>query len=220
MKPAVCVFVVLLITSAAAQLVAPTSSKGAIYGVVVTRDGQRAKGINLTAYPLGVFVLAGILPTTRTNDVGEYRFENLDFGRYNVYADDEEAGYSIASNGPLGDRYPRETEISQQHSEAEFLVYLPPKAGFLEIHLTNEQTGDSISSMRLSLIRAANPDSLLFRISCYSRQVILVPPDKALLLHVSSDGFREWSESRGQGKAIQIQSGARLVLNVQLEPSE
>ena len=58
----------------------------------------------------------------------------------------------------------------------------------------------------------------IFTMSCYSDYVILVPPDRNLLLHVKSDGFREWDESLGTGKPLNVPSGSRLKLDVQLEP--
>ena len=69
------------------------------------------------------------------------------------------------------------------------------------------------------------PDSHLFTdpgvltISCSSDRMVLVPPDKNLLLHVKSDGFREWDESIGMGKPVNVPFGNRLTLEVQLDPS-
>ena len=40
----------------------------------------------------------------------------------------------------------------------------------------------------------------IFTMSCYSDYVILVVPDRNLLLHVKLDGFREWDESIGTRK--------------------
>jgi hypothetical protein len=74
--------------------------------------------------------------------------------------------------------------------------------------------------MRVALMPTENPVSPLFTMSCYSNHVILIPPDKSLLLHISSDGFREWNESIGKGKPIHLASGARLKIDVQLEPTE
>lgn len=96
-------------------------------------------------------------------------------------------------------------------------VHLPPKAGFVQIHLTNRRTIVGISGMRVAVMPMENPDSPLFTMSCYSNHVILVPPDKNLLLHVTSDGFREWDESVGRGKPIHLPSGTRLTLDVQLD---
>jgi TonB family protein len=190
--------------------------KGIIYGVAIGQDGQPAKGIGLVAFHQGV-ALGATLPYARTNQAGEYRFENLDFGRYTVDADDENAGYSVFSTGG-GAGHPPEVELAAEHPEAELRVYLPPKAGFLQIHLTNRKTRAGISAMRIALMLAENPVSQFFSTSCYSNHVILIPPEKHLLLHVTSDGFQEWEQSTGMGKPIYLPSGARLTLDVKLEP--
>lgn len=220
MKTSFAFFGFLLLTSAAAQQHVEPQAKRVIYGIAVGQDGKPAGGIGLTACPLGV-PLATRLPHTKTNDNGEYRFESLPWwGRYTVYADDEEAGYSDFSTGPAGDGHPPEVEITPEHAEAEFKLKLPPKAGFLQIFLTNRRTGAGISGMRVAVMPMEKPESPLFTMSCYSNRVVLVPPDKNLLLHVTSDGFYEWDGSVGKGKPIRLPSGARLTLAVQLEPSQ
>jgi hypothetical protein len=192
----------LLLTTVMAQLQENPPPDGVIYGIVIGQDGQPAKGIGLTAYPLGVAVGA-VLPHTRTNDAGAYRFEKLPWwGKYTVYADDEDAGYSRVSTGYAGNTHPPEVEVTPEHREAELNVYLPPKAGFLEIHLTNRRTGAGIPAMRIAVMPVDKPVSPLFTTSCYSTHVVLIPPDKKLLLHVTSDGFREWDESVGKGKPL------------------
>lgn len=219
MKRAFFFIAFLLLATAMAQQQDDARPSGVIFGNVIGQDGQPAKGIGLTAYPLGV-ALGAVLPNTRTNDAGEYRFDKLPWwGRYTVYADDEEAGYSRTSTGTAGSR-PPEVEVTPEHREAELKVYLPPKAGFLEIHLTNRRTGTVISGMRIAVMPMDKPASPLFTMSCYSTHVILIPPDKNLLLHVTSDGFREWDESIGKGKPLHLASGTRLTLAVQLEPSD
>jgi len=210
----------LLLAAAVGQLHGEPRPNGVIYGIAISQDGQPAKGIGLTAWPLGVG-LAAKLPHTKTNDTGEYRFENLPWwGRYTVYAEDEDAGYSSFSTLPAGDSHLSEVELSPEHREAELKFYLPPKAGFLQVHLTNRRTGVGISEMEVSVMTMENPESPLFTMSCYANHVILVPPDKNLLLHLTSDGFREWNESVGRGKSLHLPSGTRLTLNVQLEPSD
>ena len=54
--------------------------------------------------------------------------------------------------------------------------------------------------------------------SCYSDQMILIPPNKNLLLHVKSDGFRGWDESVEKGRPVNEPSGNVLTLNVPLDP--
>jgi hypothetical protein len=208
----------LLLATVAAPQYDESGPKGTIYGVAIGQDGRPAKGISLTACPLGVG-LGARLPHTKTNDAGEYRFENIPWwGRYTVYAEDEEAGYSSFTTGPAGDGQPQEVEVTPEHREAEFRVYLPPQAGFLRIDLTNQKTGDAISAMLVELRRSDKPKSLVFTMSCSSAHVVLIPPDQDLFLHVSAYGFREWQESVGEGKSLRLTSGARFKLVVQLVP--
>jgi hypothetical protein len=210
----------LLLTVAPARQNDESPPKGVIHGMAIGQDGQPAKQIGLTAEPLGVG-LGAKLPHTRTNDAGDYRFENIPWwGRYTVYADDEDAGYSSFSTGPAGDSTPPEVEITPEHPEGELRVVLPPKAGFIQIHLTNRKTGAGISAMRVALMPEDKPSSPVVTMSCYSSQVILIPPDKTSLLHVTSDGFREWNESIGKGKLVHLASAAHLKIDVQLEPVE
>ena len=215
----VLIFVCFLLTViASAQQNTEQHAKGTIHGVAIDHDGQPAKRMGLTATPLDG-ALGTMLPHTKTNDAGEYRFEKLPWwGRYTVYADDEEAGYSIFIRGPVADKIP-EVEIRLEHPEAQLTVVIPPKAGFIQIHLTNQTTGADISGMKVEVMSERNPTLLLFGISCRSDRVILVPPDTRLLLHVKSDGFREWKESSGKGTPVRLASGARLTLDVQLEPA-
>lgn len=84
----------------------------------------------------------------------------------------------------------------------------------------NRSTGDDISTKQIALMPAENPESPLFIMSSRSNRALLIPPDKPLLLHVTSDGFREWEESIGTGKPIYLPPGNRLTLDIQLEPAE
>jgi hypothetical protein len=193
-------------------------TSGSIYGIAVDQDGRPAKGVGLTACPFGV-ALSAILPRAQSNDKGEYRFEGLPWwSRYTVSGEDDEAGYSSFSTGLTGNDHPSEVEITREHPEAEFKVYLPPKAGFLQIHLTDRRTKAAISGMQIDVKSMDKPDSLLFSMGCDSNHVVLIPPDRDVRLHVTSPGFREWKESLGKGKPIHLASGTRLTLDVQLDP--
>jgi hypothetical protein len=209
---------ILLLATAVTQDRDQSPADGLVYGIAVDHDGRPAKGIGLTACPLGVG-LGARLPRVTSNDRGEYRFEGLPWwGRYTVYGEDEDAGYSVFSSGTAGTGHPSEVEITREHPQVEFKVYLPPKAGFLQIHLTSRRTKAVISGMQIDVRSAEKPGSLLFSIGCYSIHIVLGPPDTDLLLHVTSNGFREWNESLGRGKPIHLASGTRLTLDVQLDP--
>jgi hypothetical protein len=208
----------LLVAAAVGQPPNQKSATGVIYGIVIGPEGNPAKGISLTACPLGV-ALGTILPRTRADQHGNYRFENISrWGRYTVYADDLDAGYSPFSTGSGSNR--TEVDLSPEHAEAQLNLRLPPRAGFLQIYLTNKKTGAIIPELRVTLRSAEEPGKLLFSESCSSSQAILLPRDKDLLLHVTSSGFREWDETSGRGKRIRARSGSQLKIGVVLEPSD
>ena len=141
------------------------------------------------------------------------------WGRYTVYAEDPKAGYSLFSTGTGYSHHPPEITISLQQPEAELNVRLPPKAGFLNVHLTNQMNGSVIPSLIVEVIQQEEPSKVIFSESCGSADVILIPPDRDLLLHVRAPGFSEWSESAGIGRFIRISSGDHMQLNVALSPS-
>jgi hypothetical protein len=159
---------------------------------------------------------------TITNQAGEYRFMLSGLGRYSVFANDARAGYSMFGTGHASGV----VELTPEHPEAELRVELPPKAGFLVVHLTDRTTGTVISLVRAKVMLAERADSPLFEetlntAACEAWNpecAFLIPPDKQLLVHVSSEGFQEWDESVGKGKVLLLPSGARLTWDIKLDP--
>ncbi len=211
------VAILLLSVAAAGQQQPAQAASGTIRGIVVGQDGRPAKGIGVAARLRSSLSGSGVLPRTRANDSGEYRFEKLWWGKYAVYADDEAAGYSYGSTGPVANGDPVEVEISPEHPDAELRLDLPPQAGFVEIRPKNKRTGALLPTLEV-IVLTMEPKAFLFKMSGVSNQPVLVPPDRNLLLHVSADGFKEWDESVGQGKPIHVASGQRVRLIVPLEP--
>jgi len=219
MRTAIVFVAFLLLIPAVAQQHEPLPSppNGSIYGIVTGQDGQPARGIGLTACPDGA--LGAALPHTISNDRGEYRFDKLPWwGRYSVNPIDEVAGYSVFSTS-----FNRDTSyvrITQEHPEAELNVRLSPSAGLLRINLTNRRTGTPIGVIKIAISSPERPSIPLFATDLWASRSILVPPNQNLLLHVTSNGFHEWSESAGRGKPIKLASGVSQTLDVQLDPSD
>ena len=198
---------------------------GGIHGVLIGRDGQPAKGIRLYAQwecegPLACPISRN---GTVTDATGEFLFEPIGLGKYAVYVDDEEAGYS--EHSAIFSGRTSEVEITLEQPDAELRLELPPKAGFLEIHLTDRTTGALIPSVHVKVVLAENPkwgfDMTTFPPRLHPTGpncTIQIPPEKPLLLHVSSEGFQEWDESVGMGKPLILHSGTRLTWEVQLDP--
>lgn len=174
----------------------------------------------MMAKPVGV-ALGTVLPQTKTDQNGKYQFENLVWlGQYVVFAEDLEAGYSDFANGPASaGPFPQAT-LSPEHPEAELNLRLPPRAGFLEVHLTNRKTGASISGLQVNVTMSDDPSRTIFSISTDSANPILLPPQKDLLIHIWSFGFNEWMESVGRGKPVRIAPGVHRQMDVRLDRQE
>lgn len=193
----VLVLVCFLLLSMAVAQKETSPDTGVIYGTVTTPDGLPAQGLTLNADPLGGN-LAAILPSTKTNDKGIFRFEHLRLGRYTVFAEDKKAGYTSVSTRPAGTDHRPEVKLMAEHPEAEFNFQLPPKAGFLLFHLTNRKTSAAISGVEVTVMSADVPPGLIVSEGCSADETILVPSDRNLLLHVTS-----WGSTSG----IKVQEG-------------
>jgi hypothetical protein len=185
---------------------------GEIHGIVAGQDRKPAKGMRLGAVMQCPGACAFSMRDTITNQAGEYRFQRLPLGKYSVF---KELGAP-----PLG-----VVELTVDHPNAELRAELPPKAGILMIHLTDRVTGAIIPRVLVKVVALDGPDSRWSELwadssDClfYPDCAIPVPPDKQLLVHVSSAGFQEWNESAGRGKPILVHTEGRLTWNIQLEP--
>lgn len=189
---------------------------GMIYGTALDLLGQPAKQIGLTAHPLDA-ASGAILPHTRTTNDGSYQLSIQWWGRYTVSAEDESVGYSYFSTG-VGQNEPRDVTLSPEMPQAALNLVLPPRGGFLDIHLTSNKLGELIKDLMVQIQTAPSGD-VFFSSRSDSSRPVLVPSNKGLFLHVSSGGFREWQGSLGTGLLIHLEPGERLTLNVHLDPS-
>lgn len=192
---------------------------GVIYGTVLLPDGEPAAGVTLNAMPRDGVPLGMALPWTKTDDAGTYRFERLPLRQYAVYPQDEQAGYSVFTTGMGGEGPSSEVELTFDAPEKKFNFRLPPPAGFVVFHLINRSTGAPISRFVVKVMSTKITPKVIFSGSFGSSEAILVPSDRDLLLHVTSWGFLEWAGSAGIGKPVHLSPGKRLILDVELQPS-
>jgi hypothetical protein len=116
-------------------------------------------------------------------------------------------------------------ELTVEHPNAELRIDIPPKVGILTVHLTDRTTGAVIPRALVKMMVTDAPDSRWSEVWVDSSNCLFfpdcaipVPPDKRLLMHVSSTGFHEWDEGVGKGKPLLVHSGARLTCDIHLEP--
>jgi len=192
--------------------------RGLIYGTVFDLGGRPAKGVQLTAWPLGVG-LGTLLPSVTSDESGRYRFAHVCPGRYAVIADDEKVAYESAS--PMTNEFlygspVHEVRIDASHARAELPVHLPPKPGFLHVRVTDRDTKQEVQKCTVTLA-VSGQDTLpelssLFE-SAEQNHVVEVPPDKDVVVRITADGFQEWSEH----KVVHVPSGTQATLDAELE---
>jgi hypothetical protein len=192
---------------------------GVIRGVVIEADGQPAKGMRVIAIMQCPSACGLWMEDATTNRGGEYRFQHVPVGKYSIFANNPRAGYPLLRT-PAG-----VVELTSDHPGADLHIDLPPKTGILMVHLTDRTTGTIIPRALVKVAVADDPNSIWSEgwadsSECvfYPDCAIPVPPDKQLLVHVSSAGFHEWDESAGKGKAFLVHSGTRLSWDIQLQP--
>jgi hypothetical protein len=202
-------------------------AKGVVHGVVLRENGEPVPNFTAVLEMLGVS-LGYMLPTMKTNERGEFRFEHLCPGRFAVVVENAAEGYPpsgagwyrILYGGPIP-----EVRITKSKSDAELIVTLPPKPAELQVNLFNSKTKEKIPLTELSF--TVNPsrtvetycDTTKSR-SCDGPPYFLFPPDQNVILHVTSTGFHEWKESAGRGKLVRVGYGELLTLNIELDPVE
>jgi hypothetical protein len=202
-----------------------TSCKGVVHGIVLGRDGKPWGGINLVLEPVGDYDY--VLPRVRTDQQGQYRFEEVCDGKWGVFVEDKEAGYPHSGrymNWFLYGVWSPQVEVTDKKLEAQFNVSVPPKPGQLHVRLITNNTKAKVTKVEVQL-RASR--KRWTRLSCEDSDsslcegdYFLVPPDQDVKLHITSKGFHEWRGSAGRGKTIRVASGDVLTIDAELDPIE
>lgn len=215
-------YIPLLLIAAAAASQTETAT-GVIHGTVIGQDSEPAAAIRLTAESVSGLGPAAIFIHTVTDSAGKFAFEHVLFGPYVLYADDWGHGYSSFSTGPNSSgsswKAPR-VEVNATNPQTEVNWQLPPSAGLLFVDLRDARTGAVIPEMQLTITEADAQRTFLGRLESDSSRSLLFPSDHDLLVHVSANGYREWQQSSGIGKAIRAAPGERMHIEVRLEPIE
>ena len=202
-------------------------AKGVVHGVVLQQNGEPAGNFTAILDMPGIS-LSYVLPRRKTNDRGEFRFEHLCPGRFAVLVENDAAGYPFVSAGWYHILYGRlipEVRITKSKFDAELVVTLPPKPAQMHVNLVNRKTKEKIAESEIELIVDGTESVKTYcdtaeSMTCDSPPYFLVPPDRDVLLHVTSNGFHEWKESVGKGKLIHVGSGELLTLDIELDPIE
>jgi hypothetical protein len=196
---------------------------GVVHGTLFGPDGKAWSGIDLILDPPGD--LAYLLPSTRSNDHGEFRFENVCNGTWGVFVHDERAGCRDCSrylNKFLYGYIPPDFEIKEASSDVHLDVHAPPKPGILAVHLVNSKTRNIIPRAELELTvnrkRSIGPSCDTSTAFTCDGGAFEVPPDIAVRLRIKAKGFHEWKPAGGRVKILRVSSGEVQTIIAELSP--
>jgi hypothetical protein len=212
----IAVVVILLRVSAFANVIAPTC-KGVLHGRAITADGHAVPGLGLELFPLSSKYASFIAPATRTNEVGEYRFEHVCNGRFTVLVDDVRAGYPPSFLIRLMRKNP-EVELTTENPERELSLNVPERAAILEVRARDSRTKATLPTVQVMLRTSKYKMHDWLAINQDSSTPLLIPADMDLLCRVSADGYREWRAGKRKGKPARLPSEGKLTLEVELQP--
>jgi hypothetical protein len=199
---------------------AHADSGGVIKGRVV--DGHQKPLLNsivtIVEVEKGSRVLSTPLRQAKTDEHGSFEFSDVPYGRYKIFAKNEEMGYpdtywTFYSGGSF-----QMVRVSPSSKIAETELRLGPRAA--TVSGTIEDRGNAeplIASIRVS--RAGDPDAWI-AIGASGSFKLLIPPDVDVLLQVRSKGHADWyypgTTEVMQEKALRLHPGKELHLPIKM----
>ncbi len=197
-----------------AQSDSPPATEGSIAGTVLAEDGRVASG---AAACLGI--RAGNSTTIscrwKVNQDGGFTIEHVKPGAYQIFAINDEEGYSIDNQ-----RSAHNVTISAERPFANITIRLHGRGAILTGTITDKLTGKSIRDAQISytaIDRNGSGGSAIVNGDSFHA---VVPADCDLLVVAMANGYRGWiyTDAASPRPVLRVSSGERKVLSIQLEP--
>jgi len=190
---------------------------GSICGIVQDENGAPAYFVKVVAIYQGSH--SGPYPSGKTDGAGHYCINNVAPGDYVMSAEDTEKGYpQMGSIFYSVQRPTPEVHIAIGNLKGHADWRIPYKAGFVEVALTDAQTGKQIIPMFFNLVLQSSPKNGFIHGSSSSTAALLVPPNENIYLAVSAPGYKEWPADGTKGKLLNLLPGRTEKLAIALQP--
>ena len=170
------------------------SANGAIRVTVIDQSGHPVSGATVRFDQRTERVL-GVVPECVTDAAGVCTRRNLRLDSFTVSAKKKADGYPDTSFDLYrNDRTPVVTTLTAQHPDSEVVVTVGPKAAILLLHPLDETSRDHILSYQVILRDAKNAKEFV-GIGVSQDSLVLVPPNKNVVVEVIANGYKTWSSS-------------------------
>jgi hypothetical protein len=191
----------------------PAQSRGSISGTVQDETGKPVSEAKVRADPMDRQPVGSAVRYVQTDAEGHFRIDHLDWGKYKVFAEKEEAGYPDTYWSFYSDDAFLVATLTPLAPVADIRISLGPKAGVIKGVVRDSITGAPLNA-GFKLTRATDPKKWIST-SVSSDYRVLLPPSTDVLLEVSAPGFKTWTLSA----PLRLQAGTEMHLDIPLEPA-
>jgi hypothetical protein len=206
-------------------LSAAATSFGQVYASirakVLDEKDEPVRGAIVEAVPTGG--ISGAIPWCKSDESGSCAISPGNLGSFTVTASKEEDGYpkqTMYFYAAVNSK-PEIVILSHEQPAQSTLVHLGKKGGILIGTVADAKTGKPLNA-NAEFRWVSDPRIFLSGSGLTNARFrILVPPDVAVTMVVSLDGYENWSYSLGRGElrnAILLRPGEELALDVRLRP--
>lgn len=222
MKCLAAAFLLLSIAHVNRQVTGIPPAHARIVGTVLDQQSQPIKNIFVHAVSeeTGMY-----MPTVDSNEAGHFVIEELQPGAYDIFGENDAAGYPDTSLPFYSDENPIKATV-RDFDTATIVLVLGPRAGVLRGEVLDKTTGKAIESQHAPnfiVRKVSNPgaaDSIEFIGPPKFRW--LIPPETDVTLEVTAEGYKPWlyADPSDPSKLMpfRLESGEEKILNIQLEP--
>jgi len=158
----------------------------------------------------------GITCLTPVDNEGHFQINNVDFGNYEMFAVNEEEGYSIANQSPG-----LKITVNPENPTPNILIRLRSRGGVLTGSVRDKVSGKAIDDAWISCTAIDNGGGGSSQRTLKGQFSLATPTDSNLLIYVTARGYKGWvySDSANPVQAVvRLASGERRVLDIELEP--
>lgn len=187
--------------------------KGVLKGVAANEEQQPVSGVTVVLFPL--FDVDYVLPTTRTNERGEYHFDHVCDGRFTVLVQDENSGYPIPEWYLWLGKH-QDVKLAADRQTAIVNVYVPPKGGQLLLTVRRRDTKEVIRTAEVKFKFVNHRNLGWIRFNPLDGEKITLPANTELMCRVQAKGFHTWIDGKRKGMRIKLAPEETLALEAEV----
>jgi hypothetical protein len=215
----IALFIVPSVPCLAAELHKSAKMEGTITGSVLTEDGQAAPNMEVCTsihQTSGGFEHTVTCCTGRTDAQGRFTIGQLEIGKYEVIAKNDEEGYSIENQSPGP-----EVTLTEKNLQQYVTIRLRKKGAVFIAAITDKGTGQIIHDANVGFEGVdCDAGGNMLRDSD-GRYYLSIPTDCDVVVIVRAKGYKGWvymDAANPPQPVLRLQPGQRKALSIQLEP--